>query len=590
MAQCQCMGKESRLPVADAMKYIVKAMMKNLYRLSYELLKAEIYNDEDWLVLIASDHGGTQHVTQFKKIRTVVPHPCNIKGTQETERMTNSAIIIWIVSAFLTFVFSFLSSNKRKNLYHGNFIVNLFVIMPIIQETIIVNKYKSGVFMRDKKYDAIIVGAGLSGLSCAYKLVAKNKKVLVIEKQNYAGGRTSSFIDNSMPVESGLHRYIGYYSAMPKLLKKCGVKIGDIVTWEEKADILIKNENKKLVLGLAPFFAPVKTLRGVLGNNDILSVRDKLSLTAFFICGFTSYIFSDNLDNYSVSEYANKHGVSEKSKRLILEPLSSGIFFMPPENYSAYAFFGLFAPAIPKFYKMRIGAFLGGMTDVMCNPIVGKIKSLGGDFIFNKEISSVIYKNNTVTGVQSIDGECYYADNVVVATTLSAAKDILRPLKNHKSFDSFFSLPVMSACTFQLELNKPALKKDITTFAPGTDMVSFAEQSRSTFRNLKGRLSVILGNPEEYSNKSPETILEIVKKQMSSLGVNLDNSIIHYRKVSEKNEFYSLDKGNQKLRPMQKTAVNGLVLAGDYTLTSSFATMEGAVISGKKAAKICLKK
>ena len=157
------------------------------------------------------------------------------------------------------------------------------------------------------KYDVIVVGAGLAGLSCAYELSEKGKKVLVIEAQDYAGGRTSSFDDNGMRVESGLHRYIGYYSALPRLLKKCGVKIGDIVTWEEKVDILIKDKNKKMVLGLAPLFGPVKTARGVLGNNDILSLQDKLSLIPFFLSGFSNYIFSNNLDNYSVAEYANLH-------------------------------------------------------------------------------------------------------------------------------------------------------------------------------------------------------------------------------------------------------------------------------------------
>lgn len=71
--------------------------------------------------------------------------------------------------------------------------------------------------MEHKKYDVIIVGAGLAGLSCAYELSAKGKKVLVIEAHSYAGGRTSSFDDNGMQVESGLHRYIGYYSALPNM-------------------------------------------------------------------------------------------------------------------------------------------------------------------------------------------------------------------------------------------------------------------------------------------------------------------------------------------------------------------------------------
>lgn len=440
-----------------------------------------------------------------------------------------------------------------------------------------------------ENFDVIIVGAGLAGLSCGYELTAKGKKVLIIEEHPFAGGRTSSFDDNGMQVESGLHRYIGYYTALPKLLKKCGVKIGNIVTWEEKADILIKNSNEKMVLGLAPLFAPIKTLKGVFGNGDILTVKDKLSLIPFFLKGFSSYIFSEDLDNFSVAEYADKNNVSENSKQYVLEPLSTGIFFMSPQDYSAYAFFGLFAPTIPKFYKMRIGAFLGGMTDVMCNPIADKIKAQGGVFHFGETVENVVLKNNSVAGVKTVDGKEFYANQTVIATTIKSAKKILEPLKNNGSLNSLFKLHEMSACTLQLELSKPALKKDITTFAPSTDMVSFAEQSRSTFRNTDGRLSVILGRPNKYAEQDAESILNSVLIQMKSLGIDLKDTVLNYRKVCEKNEFYSLAKGNQKLRPQQKTGINGLVLAGDYTLTSSFATMEGAVISGKKAAKICLK-
>lgn len=439
----------------------------------------------------------------------------------------------------------------------------------------------------NKHYDAIIAGAGLAGLSCAYELTKKGKSVLVIERHNRVGGRTSSFNDNGMPVESGLHRYIGYYSALPRLLKKCGVKIGDIVTYEEKADVLVKNK-PKITLGLAPFFGPVKTAKGVLENRHILSFKDKMSLVPFFLKGFASYAFSDKLDNYTTAEYADKNNVTPNSKKYIVETLCSGIFFLPASEYSAYAFFGLFAPAIKKFYKMRIGAFLGGMTDVMCNPIADKIKSQGGTFLLGEQVNSVIIRGDRVVGVSTKNKGDLFADNVVVATSLKSAKSILQPLQGNPYLDKLFSLPSMSACTLQLELDKPAVKKDITTFSPETDLVSFAEQSRSTFQNSRGRLSVILGNADKYCSAEPKSVFNSVISQLKELGIDVADTVLDYRKVSEKDEFYSLTKGSQSLRPKQDTGIKGLALAGDYTLTPSFATMEGAVISGKKAACACL--
>ena len=43
--------------------------------------------------------------------------------------------------------------------------------------------------IRMDEFDVIVVGAGLAGLSCAYRLSAKGRRVLVLEAHSYQIGR-----------------------------------------------------------------------------------------------------------------------------------------------------------------------------------------------------------------------------------------------------------------------------------------------------------------------------------------------------------------------------------------------------------------
>jgi hypothetical protein len=42
---------------------------------------------------------------------------------------------------------------------------------------------------------------------------------------------------DGMPVESGYHRMLGSYSALPDLLARAGVAVDDIVCWEDEVEI-----------------------------------------------------------------------------------------------------------------------------------------------------------------------------------------------------------------------------------------------------------------------------------------------------------------------------------------------------------------
>ncbi|GGK14481.1 phytoene desaturase [Caldalkalibacillus thermarum] len=440
------------------------------------------------------------------------------------------------------------------------------------------------------KTDVVIIGAGLAGLSCGLELAENGRDVFLFEARDWVGGRTASWDENGMLVESGFHRYIGYYQALPKVLERAGVRLDDIIRWEERIEIRTPQHNSPGLFGVAPVHGPLKMIAGIIGNNEMLSPLDKASLIPFFVAGFKDFFLNpDKLDYISVYDYARKYGVRQAAIDYLLGPFSTGLFFKPIQEYSALAFFGLFAPGLTRFYKMRIGAFLGGMTEVLCAPIARAIERHGGKVYTGTPVQGLLVEEGQVVGV-ALDDEEVRANQVVLATSLDKAQQLLQPhFSQHPWIKPLLNLPAMPAVTIQIDLDRPALPTDRTTFGPGTCLASFAEQSRTTFKHVPGRLSIILTPPEKFLNMPAEEVLSSVIRDAKQLGMDIKPHIRDFRVISHHADFYSFaPKGYHKQRPGQQTPIRGLKLAGDYTKQPYFATMEGAVVSGLDAAKAIL--
>jgi 15-cis-phytoene desaturase len=438
------------------------------------------------------------------------------------------------------------------------------------------------------KNDVIIVGTGLAGLSTALDLIKAGRRVLLLEEKPYVGGRTSSWNEAGMPVESGLHRVLGFYRAFPNFLKRTGIKLDDIVYWEDEIEIRIPDNGPKGVFGVAPLHKPLKTMEGLLGNHHLFSWRDKWSLMKFFAAGFRElHKDPEKLDSRTVLEFARTQKLNHRTIDRFLIPFTAGLFFLQPGEYSAYAFFGQFAPYLHRLHQMRVGAFRGGMTEIMMQPVTEYLLKNGAQLQTNAAVEKLYVSDGEVKGVY-VKGELLEAEHVVLATSLKPAQTILQKhFSTHPWFEKLFQLPSMPSVTLQIELDRPALSVDRTIFGPTTAMASFSEQSRTTFRQVPGRLSVILTSPYYFLGMDPETVLNITRKAAYRLNINLEK-IRDYRVIVRPDDFYSPSPGAQKLRPKQKTAIPGLTLAGDYTKQKYMGNMEGAVVSGRLAAKAVL--
>ncbi|HVF61516.1 MAG TPA: FAD-dependent oxidoreductase [Thermoanaerobaculia bacterium] len=305
--------------------------------------------------------------------------------------------------------------------------------------------------------DVVVVGAGLAGLSCGIELGCRGRGVLLLEGGAVVGGRTSSWNDRGMDVESGLHRMLGFYAALPALLRQAGLDVDDIVYWEDEVEIRLPDGRGSGVFGAAPLYRPFETLAGALGNFEILSVLDRVTLAAFISAGLVEYFANPaGLDQWNVRAKAEAAGVTESAIQNVLVPLTSGLYFLPPERYSAYAFFGTLGPYLARLFTVRVGAFLGGMTEVLAAPLAAAIVQRGGEVRTRAKVTRLLTRNGRVTGVEIGGGERIAAEHVVLAASLAPAQQLVRQaFGGHSWFEPMLRLPSMPAVTIQLELDVP---------------------------------------------------------------------------------------------------------------------------------------
>ena len=437
--------------------------------------------------------------------------------------------------------------------------------------------------------EVVVVGGGLAGLACAFELAERDVKVMLFEAGAVVGGRTASWVEDGMPVESGLHRFLGFFSALPDLLKRAGVDLDAMVCWEDEFEIRVPDGGAQGILGMSPVHKPLRTMGNLVANNSLLSPLDKLSLTWFMAAGMKDYVRNfDELDRHSVAGYAKSHGVTDRALHNLLIPLTAGLFFLPPERFSAGIFFGLLAPGVPRLHQMRLGAYMGGMTEVQCQPIAEAAAAKGADIRTSAEVDGLVVRDGTVAGV-TVGGTTVEAAHVVLASNVKAAQELLRPhFADLPWFQPFLAMPTTPSVTVQLDLDGPSMDVDRTVFGPGTALACFAEQSRTTFRSSPGRLSVILTPPEPYLDMAPDDVLDVVVRDAARLGLDLEGHVTRFRVIAHPHDFHCLEPGHLGARPEQETPVPGLSLAGDYTKQKYMASMEGAVVSGQRAAEAAL--
>jgi protoporphyrinogen oxidase len=184
-----------------------------------------------------------------------------------------------------------------------------------------------------ENYDIAIVGAGISGLTMAFKIAQSGKKVLLLEAKDKAGGCLNTLYgEDGFWLEMGAHTFYSSYTNTIDLIKGIGLE-ADIVAREKLSMKLFTDKHEKL-------FAPISKLSLIANVPKLFfSKRDGKTVKEYFsnVLGKKNYdkvftrmfsaVIVQNADNFSAEYFLKRRKTKSKNhpKSFILKNGMSSI-------------------------------------------------------------------------------------------------------------------------------------------------------------------------------------------------------------------------------------------------------------------------
>jgi zeta-carotene desaturase len=470
-----------------------------------------------------------------------------------------------------------------------------------------------------------IIGAGLAGLATAVDLADAGCEVQIFESRPFVGGKAGSWIDgDGNHVEMGLHVFFGCYYQLFDLMKKVGA-LKNLRLKEHRHTFI----NKGGLTGALDFRfltgAPLNGLKAFFTTSQ-LSLQDKFQNaialgTSPIVRGLVDFDGAmktiRKLDKISFADWFRSHGGSNGSIKRLWNPIAYALGFIDCDNISARCMLTIFQLFATRTEASVLRMLEGSPYDYLHKPILEYLEVRGTKVYTRRQVRKIEFtgtgEQTDVTGIVVAEGdtvETITADAYVCACDLPGIQRVLpQEWRKWSEFDNIYKLDAVPVATVQLrfdgwvtELYDGEQRKQLNQAAGIDNLLYTADADFSCFADLaltspadyyrQGQgslLQLVLTPGDPFIKQSNETIAQHVLKQVHELfPSSRELNMTWYSVVKLAQSLYREAPGMDLYRPPQKTPVNNFFLAGSYTQQDYIDSMEGATISGRRAAKAIL--
>lgn len=317
-----------------------------------------------------------------------------------------------------------------------------------------------------EKYDSIIIGAGLGGLMTAAGLLqAGKRKVLVLEKSTFIGGRYTEFNYKGYKVTSGAWTSMGKKSHIDRFCREVGTNIEYITLKQMKRKGIGPGLLGKLRYNNGKEFIPTSTLNTPFSEKETQELtKIMMGLSAKELKGI------DRSKNVSLRQFAENYTESEG----VMDILSSVAGTASGLNVDSIPV-SEFKIILDEGFGLTSGVFgfpNGGIKGII-DALESVIKKNEGEIRTKSDVKKIIIDDNVAIGVELTDGETIESDIVIH----NAGPRFLLNIGGRKNFPTELvqkidNLIPVECIAIILGLNRPISKDIPMIFPPETERIA----------------------------------------------------------------------------------------------------------------------
>ncbi len=453
--------------------------------------------------------------------------------------------------------------------------------------------------MEESRPKVVVCGGGLAGLSAAKMLLDSGFRVELLEGRDILGGKVSAWRDGEGDwIESGLHVFFGAYVEIYKLMREIGIY--ENILWKEHVLTYTLEHGERFAFHTANLPSPLHLVPAVFGQKYFTLPQTFTLARAMPRIVFGSERYYQEQDKITYEEWHLKNGISQKMLKKMFLPMALALKFLPPEELSAKVVLDVSSLFLREDTASRMGFLNGSPQEKLIGPLAETITRAGGIIRTGAKVRALLPKsdlpNGELDGVRLESGEVVRGDYYLLALPVHKLNRLI-PTEWRSTYPYFQNLAQFEGVpviTVQLWLDRQVTGIDNILFCPDGIIPVYADLGNTSPGYSCGgrsRLEFVVAPARGIFDWNDQAILDRVWSDVKRMFPQRaeDANIVKSSIVRIPQSVYWPKPGIDALRPTQQSPISNLFLAGGYTIQRFYDSLEGAVSSGRLAARALVK-